>query len=173
VCSAARGMGIQEKDVQTDFIQLGMEYENDGVTPRYYYTRKSIVLVLHDAARMETVLAAAVDAGATHIHGVEFQTTKLREFRDKARALAVHAASEKASDMAAAAGLKVLGGPVSISSAQYGGGSWYGNGWGGSHGMMSQNMYQGAGSSGGGPQGTVALGQISVTATVGMEFRLQ
>jgi uncharacterized protein YggE len=128
VCATAKRNGIQDKDVQTDFIQLGMEYESDGVTPRYYYTRKSIVLVLHDASRMETVLAAAVDAGATHIHNVEFQTTKLREFRDKARALAVQAASEKASDMAAAAGLKVLGGPVSISSAQYGGGSWYGNG---------------------------------------------
>ena len=174
VRAAAAHLGIQEKDVQTDFIQLGMEYENDGITPRYYYTRKSIVLVLHDVARMEEVLAAVVDAGATHIHGVEFETTRLREFRDRARALAVQAASEKARDMAAAAGMKVLGGPVSISSANYGGGSWYGSGWGGSrYATMAQNVMVNAGNGAGGGQGTIALGRISVTATVAMEFRLQ
>jgi hypothetical protein len=162
--------------VQTDFIELGMEYESDGITPKYYYTRKSIVLVLHDVDRMEEVLAAAVDAGATHIHGVEFETTKLREHRDHARALAVQAATEKARDMAAAAGMKVLGGPIGISSANYGGGSWYGSGWGGSrYATMAQNVNSmvNAGPGSGSGQGTIALGRISVTATVAMEFRLQ
>jgi uncharacterized protein YggE len=173
VRAAAARLGIQEKDLQTDFIQLGMAYEGDGITPRYYYTRKSIVLVLRDVDRMEEVLAAAVDAGATHIHGVQFETTKLREFRDQARALAVKAAAEKARDMASAAGLTVMGGPVSISSANYGGGSWYGSGWGGSGGMMAQNVVINAGPGFGGGQGTIALGRISVTASVSMEFRLQ
>ena len=54
--------------------------------------------MLHDVSRMEEVLSAAVDAGATHIHGVVFQTSKLREYRDKARALAVQAAKDKAQD---------------------------------------------------------------------------
>ena len=173
VCAAAKRKGIQEKDVQTDFIQLGMEYENDGVTPRYFYTRKSIVLILHDANRMEEVLAAAVDAGATHIHSVEFETTRLREYRDQARALAVKAAGEKARDLASAAGLAVVGGPVNISSAQYGGGSWYGRGWYGSRGMAAQNVYTQMGSDSGGAQGTIALGRISVTATVSMQFNIK
>lgn len=173
VCAAAKRKGIQEKDVQTDFIQLGMEYDNDGVTPRYFYTRKSIVLILHDANRMEEVLAAAVDAGATHIHSVEFETTRLREYRDQARALAVKAAGEKARDLASAAGLAVIGGPVTISSAQYGGGSWYGRGWYGSRGMAAQNVYMQTGSDSGGAQGTIALGRISVTATVSMQFSIK
>jgi uncharacterized protein len=171
--AAVRRQGVEEKDIQTDFIQLGMQYANDEITPKYYYTRKSIVVVLRDVNRMEEVLAAAVDAGATHIHGVEFETTKLRELRDRARGLAVKAATEKAGDMAAAAGLKVVGGPIGIYSAQYGGRSWYGNGWGGSHGMMAQNVVVDWGSGSGGSQGTVALGLISVTASVSMQFHIQ
>ncbi len=173
--AAATRAGIDPKDIQTDFIQLGMEYENDGVTPRYYYSRKSIVITLRDIERMEETLAAAVDAGATHIHGVNFETTELRKYRDQARALAVKAATEKARDMAAAAGLKVGEKPVGISSESFGGRSWYGNGWyGGRGGMSAQNVsvaMDGAG--GGGSEGTVALGRISVTASVSLTFRVE
>src|SRR5882672_3311830 len=94
--AAAAHLGIDEKDVQTDFIQVGIAYDNDGLTAKYFNTQKSIVIVLHDISRMETVLAAALDAGATHVHGIDFQTTRLREYRDRARTLAVQAASDKA-----------------------------------------------------------------------------
>src|SRR5579871_119369 len=174
VRATAARMGIADKDVQTDFIQLGIQYNNDGITPSYYYTRKSIVLTLHEVDKMEEVLAAAVDAGATHIHGVEFQTTKMREYRDQARVMAVKAAGEKARDMASAAGMRVVGGPVSIVAAQYGGGSCYVSGWwGGNGGTMAQNSFVNASGDAGGPQGTVALGRISVTASVSMQFNLQ
>ena len=175
VKTAAAGAGVQDRDIQTDFIQMGMAYENDGVTPRYYYTRKSIVIVLHDISKMEEVLSSAVDAGATHIHGVNFEITKLREYRDQARAMAVKAAGEKAHDMAKAAGLQVIGGPTSISSYSYGGRSWYGW-WGDARasGMMAQNVAYVANDGGGDAgQGTVAIGRISVTASVSMQFRLQ
>jgi uncharacterized protein YggE len=174
VRAAVVKLGVQEGDIQTDFIQLGMAYEPDGITPKFYYTRKSIVLVSRNIQRMEQTLSAAVNAGATHIHGVEFETTKLREYRDQARAIAVKAATEKARDMSAAAGMKVLGGPTGISSAQYGGRSWYGSGWGmGSNGMMSQNVDVNGGSAPGTAESSVALGRISVTATVSVEFRMQ
>ena len=65
-----------------------------------------MVVVLRNIQRMEQTLSAAVNAGAAHIHGVEFETTKRREFRDQARALAVKAATEKARDMALAAGMR-------------------------------------------------------------------
>jgi uncharacterized protein YggE len=175
VLSAAEGLKVQKGDLQTDFIQLGMAYTSDGITPQYYYARKSIVIELHDIDRMEEVLAATVDAGATHIFGVEFETTKLRQFRDQARAIAVAAAADKARDMAAAAGLKVVGGPTGIQSAQYGGRSWYGNWWGGggSHTMAAQNVMVDPVGAGGAPGATVALGRISVTAAVSMQFRIE
>jgi len=172
VRAAAARFGIADKDVQTDFIQVGIVYENDGVTPKYFSTQKSIVIVLHDVEKMEVVLAAALDAGATHILGIDFQTTRLREYRDQARALAVRAASEKARDMAAAAGLKVAG-PAGISAADYGARSWYGSGWGNQRLNLSQNIYQDRAHPAGGAQETIALGRISVTASVAMSFRLE
>ena len=172
VIAAVTRLGVDRQDVQTDFIQLGVVQDNDGITPKYYYTRKSMVITLRDINRMEEVLAAAVDAGATHIHDVEFETTTLRKHRDAARALAVKAAMEKARDLAAAAGHTIAEKPTGISAASYGGRSWYGSGWGGSHMTMAQNVVQeaGFGSSG---SGTIALGRISVTASVTMTFRLQ
>jgi uncharacterized protein len=173
VRAAATRLGIDDKDIQTDFIQLGVQYQTDVVTPDFYYTRKSIVFVLHDVSRMEEALAAAGDAGATHIHGVEFETTKLREYRDKARAMAVQAAKEKAGDLAAAAGMKVAGTPLGISSVSYGGNSWYGSGWGDSRTALAQNVMVDNGSGSAGGQGTIALGRISVTASVSMTFRIE
>jgi uncharacterized protein YggE len=177
ILASARRSGIQEKDIQTDFIQLGISYQSDGLTPQYYYARKSIELVLRDVNRMEQTLSAAVDAGATHIHGVQFTTTKFRENRDKARSLAVTAAMEKARDMATAAGMKVVGGPTGISAFQYGGQSWYASGWGygsGAYAGRAQNVIVDAGSNAGGAaQGTVALGRISITAAVSMTFRIE
>jgi hypothetical protein len=172
VRAAVARRGLEEKDVQTDFIQVGIAYENDGITPKFFNTQKSIVIVLHDVNKMEAVLASALDAGATHVHGIDFQTTRLREHRDRARTLAVQAASDKARDMAAAAGLKAAG-PVGISGADYGTRSWYGNWWGNQRAGMSQNVYQQSGIPGGAVQATVAPGRISVTATVAMSFRLE
>jgi uncharacterized protein YggE len=171
VRQAIASLGIADSDVQTDFIQVGIVYTDDGVTPKYFNAQKSIVVALREIGQMETVLAAALDAGATHILGIDFQTTRLRDLRDEARALAVHAASEKARDMATAAGLKV-GSPVGISSADYGLRSWYGSGWSNARYPMSQNIYQERVSASG-SQPTIALGRISVTANVSMSFRLQ
>jgi uncharacterized protein YggE len=174
VRAAVSRLGVQDSDIQTDFIQMGMAYENDGITPRYYYTRKSIVVTARDVRRMEETLSAAVDAGATHIHGVEFETTKLREYRDQARAMAVKAATEKANDLAAAAGMKVIGGPTGINAPQYGGRSWYGSGWGmGYRGVGAQNVSISSGPESGSGEGSIALGRISVTASISMSFRIQ
>jgi uncharacterized protein len=176
VLATAKRSGIQEKDIQTDFIQLGINYQIDGLTPQYFYARKSILLVVRDIGHMEQVLSAALDAGATHIHGVEFATTKLREYRDQARAMAVKAAMEKARDMAAAAGLKVVGGPMGISSANYGGRSWYGSGWWGystGYANAIQNSSDARPRSDSNGDGTMALGRISVTASVAMSFRIE
>ena len=172
VRGAVARLGVEEKDVQTDFIQVGIVYQDDGLTPKFFNTQKTIVIVLHDVNKMEAVLASALDAGATHILGVEFQTTRLREYRDQARKLAVVAATQKANEMAKAAGVKATS-PVGINATDYAPGSWYGTGWGNARSGMAQNVYQQTAISGNVPQSTIAPGRISVTATVAMTFRLQ
>jgi uncharacterized protein len=172
VLDASRRHGIASGDTQTGFVQVEMSYNSNNHTiVDYYNVRKSIVLTLRSVAEFERVLSDMLDAGANHLHGVEFQTSELRKYRDEARALAVKAATEKARDMAAAANLK-LGPATSISAWNYGSRSWYGSGWWGQrYGQMAQNVVQNAGSAA--PEGTVALGRISVTAQVSMSFRLE
>lgn len=174
VLAVPRRFGIAAEDVQTDFAQVGMEYEIDGLTLKYYSVRKTINVLMRDISKFEPFLSAALDAGATHLHGVEFSTSELRMHRDEARALAVKAANEKARDLALAAGRKA--GRALTISAHFGGGSWYGYGWsGGRHSYQQQNVvqYSGGGGGAGAGAGSVSLGRISVTASVGMTFELE
>jgi uncharacterized protein len=172
VLDAIARFQIDATDVQTDFIQVNIAYQSSAQTiVDHYVVEKSIVITLKDVSKFEPLLSAVLEAGANHIYNVEFMTTDLRKYRDQARALAAKAAIEKANDLAAAAGLKVVGKPMNVSSYSYGGGSWYGR----LHNMganyTAQNVYQ-AGDRGS-AEGTIALGKISVTASVSMNFRIE
>jgi uncharacterized protein YggE len=171
VMAAIHSFQIDPTDVQTDFIHVTIHYNSSAETVvDHYVVEKSIALTLKDVSKFEAILSAVLEAGANHVDGVEFMTTELRKYRDEARALAAKAAIEKANDLAAAAGLKVVGKPTSVSTYSYGGGSWYGRHY-SSGANMSQNAYQSGG--GGANEGTIALGKISVTASVSMNFRME
>lgn len=172
VLDAIARFQIDPADVQTDFIQVNIRYQSSAETVvDHYVVEKSIAVTLKDVSKFEPLLSAVLEAGANHIYNVEFMTTELRKYRDQARALAAKAAIEKANDLAAAAGLKVVGKPMNVSSYSYGGGSWYGR----LHTMgaanVSQNVYQTGDR--GSAEGTIALGKISVTASVSMNFRIE
>jgi uncharacterized protein YggE len=176
VMAAIRRVGVDPTDIQTDFYHVEIVYSNNaGTIVDYYKVTKEIQVVLKNVSKFEELLNIVLRAGANHIYGIDFSTSELRKYRDQARALAAKAAIEKANDLAAAAGLKVVGKPTSISSYSYGGGSWYGRCCGyGYGGNMYQNVVQNVASSGGeGSQGTVSLGKISVTASVTMTFQIQ
>lgn len=170
VLAAIHGLQIDPADVQTDFIHITIHYSPSAETVvDHYVVEKSIAVTLKDVSKFEGLLSAALEAGANHVDHVEFRTSELRKYRDQARALAAKAAIEKANDLAAAAGLKVIGKPVSLTSYSYGGGSWYGRRY--SSGPGAQNVYQTG--DGGAGEGTIALGKISVTATVSMNFLME
>ena len=171
VLAAIHSLQIDPTDVQTDFIHVTIRYNGSAETVvDHYVVEKSIAVTLKDVSKFEALLSGVLEAGANHVDHVEFMTTELRKYRDEARALAAKAAIEKANDLAAAAGLKVVGKPTSVSTYSYGGGSWYGRSY--SSGFnVSQNVYQSGG--GGGNEGTIALGKISVTASVSMNFRME
>ncbi len=175
VIAAARAMNIPPGDIQTDFVQVELDYDNSGTLIDYYKVTKDVQVLLRNVEQFEELLSQVLLAGANHIYDVEFSTSELRKHRDAARALAVKAAQEKANDLAAAAGLKVVGTPIAVSAYSYGGGASYGRWHGRGYGGMSQNVVQNSGSGGDGigAEGTVALGKISITASVSMSFHLQ
>jgi uncharacterized protein YggE len=171
VLAAIHSFQVDPTDVQTDFIQVNVRYNDSAETVvDHYIVEESIAVTLKDVSKFEPLLSAVLEAGANHIHQVEFMTTELRKYWDQARALAAKAAIEKANDRVARAGLKIVGKPISVSSDSYGGGSWYGRlNRGGVN--AAQNVYQTG--DGGSTEGTVALDEISVTASVSMNFRME
>jgi uncharacterized protein YggE len=176
VLDASHKLALDASDIQTDFIHVDLQYQQgDSTVVDHYQVTKEIQIVLKDVSKFEKLISAVLHAGATHIYGIDFSTSELRKYRDEARALATKAAMEKAHDLASAAGLKVIGKPTSMTSYSYGGGSSYryccGNFYGGG---MAQNVVQNvSGGSGTDSESTIALGKISVYASVTMTFQMQ
>jgi uncharacterized protein YggE len=144
--------------------------ERVNVEPRYkggdareeiigYAVRKTIVFTVRDVSRLDDLLNSILDAGANYIYGIQFRTTKLREYRDEARALALKAAKEKAKDMAKELGQRV-GKPYSIVEEEY-------------ETSTAPTVIPGSGVSLREADKSIALGQMSISARVRVSFELR
>ncbi len=174
VLDAIRAYDIAAHDIATAHFNLQPEYD-DGYHRRKivgYWTLNTIAVTLRDVQKLEPVMIAALEAGATSVDGVEFSVTNLRQLRDEARELAVRAALEKASAMAAAAGVR-LGDVTGVSEDawHYGYlGSWRGDRqW-----TNYQNVVQDLASEGAITldDGSISLGQIVVRAQVSLSAEI-
>ena len=170
-------LGLPDKDVATDYLTVEARYDNGSYSrssgePDGYAVRKSVVVTLRDVKHFEETVQAVLTAGTNRIEGQEFRTSELRKHRDAARAMALKAAREKATAMAAELGAKA-GKVRSIN--EYGGG--YSYGWRGSSRFagMAQNVSQNVG--GGGDDSAsdqgFAPGLISVRTQVQVVFDLE
>lgn len=175
ILAVAMSYGIPSQNVQTDYISINPEYRDFRSTGELlgYVTRKTISIKLKDISKFENLLSDALEAGVTHVHGIEFRTSELRKHRDQARALAVKAAQEKAEALAREVGRKA-GKAQSISEASWGYWSgynqWGGNRWGSN---VSQNAFQAGGSAGSVDESSLAPGQIAIKASISATFILE
>ena len=175
ILSLAEEHGIEAKHVQTDHISIEPRYKDTYERRGFigYFVRKTIVITLREIDAFEDLLTDALATGATHVHGIQFRTTALRQHKDRARALAIEAAQEKAAAMAGALDQQI-GEPTSIQEDQTGWWSWYGGWWGARWGdSMTQNVIQNAGGDPAMTDGTLAPGQIAVQARVTVSFVLK
>jgi uncharacterized protein YggE len=166
--------GIEAKHAQTDYINIEPRYDTYYERKNFigYFVRRSIAITLQDLSQFEGLLSALLDTGVTHVHGVDFRTTELRQYKDQARTLAVQAAEEKATAMAAELG-QTIGRPVLIQEERSGWASWYGSWWGSYWGgSAAQNVVQNVGDGEWFTDGALALGQIAINAQVSVTFEL-
>jgi len=176
VLALAGQYGIEPRHVQTDYVSIEPRYRNGYYEERDFvgfFVNKTIVITLRDLSKFEDLLADSLSAGVNYVHGIQFRTTELRARRDEARALAIRASKEKAVALAGELGQKV-GEPQTIQEDQAGWSSPY-NSWWSSRwdGGMAQNVIQesGVGAAWSG-DGSLAPGQIEVTARVTVAFEL-
>lgn len=165
--------GVEKKDVQTDFISIDPNFDQRVSKTRadIYVVRKAIAIRLRKVDAFESILSGLLSNGVTTVQGVAFRTSELRKYRDKARAMAIQAAQEKADAMAEALGVKR--GKVYAICANDGGGWWMSGSsyWNTSSGPL-QNSFNSVKSAGdaGSDDGALSVGQISVSASVNVSF---
>ena len=175
-----RSFSILPQNVQTGRIWVDMKYESirDARTRifsddgdeigrrifRGYEVSKSVTVKLTDLSRFEEFLAGVLQSGITGVSSVKFETSKLRENKDKARDMAMKAAREKAMAMAAAIGqsvgraIKVTEGTVGAPA--YGGMYAANSNATGTTGVFTESLV------------TFAPGAIKVEAQVTVSFQL-
>ena len=176
VLQAVRDEGIPAADIATDHFALRPEYEQLKYSERKivgYWTDNAVVVTLRKVDKLSDVLVAALEAGATTVDDITFSTTRLRELRDQARALAIRAAMEKAQALAGAVNLSV-GEVQNISENSWS--TYYGL-WNsrGQWSNLQQNVVQ-VDPSSGAPQpddGEFSLGQIVVQAQVDLTVAIK
>jgi hypothetical protein len=190
VRAVVKQLGIEPKHFATEFLEIQPElcsdqycrmpeHKHDGDRPRSrefvgFRARTSLCIILRDVSKFEDVLSGALKSGITQVHDVQFRTTKLKEHRVRARAMAVRAAREKAELLTKELGQKV-GRPISIHEQEDSVHGW--SGW-GRRGRpdygASQEAFQ-APSEGGAEEepGGLAVGSISVRARVVVSFEMK
>lgn len=173
-----KGLGIPEKEIQTDHLSIEPRYKDEYRKEDFigYFVRNTFVVSLTETGKVEELVTQVLQAGVNYIHGIDFQTTEFKKYREQARDLALKAAKEKAEKMAGALG-QTVGAPLLINEG-YGGSPWWyyssWSGWGYSRGQgMSQNTIQNAQSGSGEISETIALGKISIRASVSVTFELK
>jgi uncharacterized protein YggE len=172
--AVARGLGVPGEYIQTDYIGIEPKYRQGDISQELlgFIVRKSVQIRLKDISKFEELLSSALEAGVTHVHGIEFRTTELRRHRDSARTLALKAAQEKAALLARESG-RAIGKAMSIGEASYGYHSSYGSWWGSRYGnAMAQNVVQSFGGASLESDSTLAPGQISIRVSVHVSFAL-
>jgi uncharacterized protein len=117
VLLALKGVGIEEKDVQTSRLSLQPQSAPNRPGPAAivsYRASNRITVRLRDVTKVASVIDTLVGAGANEIGGINFVVTQASKLLDEAREQAIADARRKAEIYARAAGV-TLGAPLSIS----------------------------------------------------------
>ena len=171
-------LDVPEKEIQTDHLSIEPRWKSEYRKEDFigYFVRNTVVVTLTDVAKVEELVTRVLQAGVNYIHGIDFQTTEFKKYREQARALALKAAKEKADKMAAVLGQSV-GSPIQINENYSGSPWWYWSSWSGwGYGRnqgMSQNVIQNVQSGPSEISDTIALGKISIRANVAVTFELK
>lgn len=168
---AVTDLGVEAKNVSTDRLHLEVLYDNrrDGSPLKIigYRANRSYSVKLTDVSKLQSLVTTVLKNGANQLFDIDLRTKELRKYRDQARQMAVKAAKEKAVDLAGELACHV-GKPRTITeNAGY-------TDYGRTRGAFNNMAQMAAAAPGASDAGdSLPLGQISVRATVSVEFDLE
>jgi uncharacterized protein YggE len=120
VVAVIKAAGIADKDIQTAMLSLQpvYDYSTNSNPPKLigFQVVNTVAVIVRDLAKTGDLIDDAVEAGATSIDGVSFRVENPTAVESQARRAAVADARAKADQLAAAAGVSIVG--VSVISEQ-------------------------------------------------------
>lgn len=160
------GFGIKESDITTVNYSVYYEelYNSDPQVQKregFYRVSNGISVTIRDGEKIGALIAAAVEAGANQLWGLNFHVSDRRDAEDEALRLAIRNAEAKAKVLADAAGVR-LGKAVSVieSGAEY-------------PGPMNMKILNLQNSSLSGGSGQVAPGKAEIRSAVQVVFSIE
>lgn len=163
VIDALKKFNVSSKDIQTGFVQISPRYDyvNGRQSFAGYTANKQIAVTLKDIDNYGKILNAVVDAGADHVSGVQFDTSKTDELKKEARKRAIADAKAKAEMLAGELNQKI-GPPLFIQEGDVP--VAFPNVPGGAMRAMEAKAS---------PEDTLSPGEITIRASVTVRFQLQ
>lgn len=140
VLELTRRFLVEPQNVKTDSISVEMIYQSvrdpkkkiydedgDEIGTKIfkgYEVSKTVTVRLKEILRFEEFFSEVLKTGVTEVESVKFETSKLRENKDKARDLAMKAAKEKATALAASIN-QTIGKAIKITEGSTGNQNYY------------------------------------------------
>lgn len=151
--------GIAATDYQTSDVSMGRNF--DESKKKYnYQASQTLTVTLRDLSKYDLLTMGLLDNGINSISGVEFKSTKIEELRTQARKLATQDAIKRAQDYVAPLNQKV-GKAITINET---GGEFF---------PMMKVAYESYDADKNTPRETLGIGQIEVSSSITISFRLE
>ena len=111
VVQALLALGIDEKDIQTTNLSLTARYDWNSEPPTItgWEARNTVNVTVRDISMVGEVVDTTVQSGANQINGISFRVEDPTAAQELARTAAVEDARAKADQLAAAAGVEIVG----------------------------------------------------------------
>lgn len=155
--------GIPTADYQTQRVNLYKNYDYN--TKKYnYVANQTISIYLKDLSKYDKLMIDLVDSGINTIQGVEFKSSKIKEYESQARKKAMLDAKQKAEDYVSVLVGQKVGKVLVISDNSY---TNYPRPVFAE--MKTMAMADGAST----PQETLAIGEIEIVSNISVSFVLE
>ncbi len=156
-------MNIAKEDFQTQRVNLYPNYDYEKKKSNYMATQ-TVVVLLKDLNKYDTLMDGLVDLGINRIDNVEFKSSKMESLQTEARKLAIQNAKAKAEDFVSVLNQKV-GKAMTISDNSQ---TYYPP-----RPMYEMKAMAMADGGGGAPRETLATGEIELVVNVSVSFVLE
>jgi len=160
--------GIPAKHIQTDYVSIRPHYNHrSDLKVSHYNVTQVLCLVIEDVPAYEQMLTDLLLLGINKVDNVEFRTTRIKEYRNEARKMAVAAAKEKAIFLTSEVGIQ-LGDILNVSDYSSTPSPSFSRA---NYANFSQNIAQDAGMTA--TEGGLSVGLLSIKANITLTYEIK